>query len=109
MENEILITREQAVALVPYPVTANAVWRWMRRGVRARNGEIIRLDHVRYGGKLFTSREALERFAVALKEADDRHFERVPFAPVSDVPARSRKARTREIAAAAKRVREAGI
>ena len=43
------------------PHTAS-IWRWMRKGVLSRGGERITLDHIRAGGKLFTTESALETF-----------------------------------------------
>lgn len=39
-----------------------AVWRWCRKGVLAGDGRRIYLKHCRRGGKLFTTREALDDF-----------------------------------------------
>ncbi|MCI0630465.1 MAG: DUF1580 domain-containing protein, partial [Phycisphaerales bacterium] len=59
---EELITLVEAAKLSPGRPSVNAVWRWCRRGVRARNGERIRLEHVRAGGRIFTSAAGLGRF-----------------------------------------------
>lgn len=45
----------------PHPST---LWRWCRRGIRG-----VRLEHVRLGHRVCTSREAIGRFANALAEA----------------------------------------
>jgi hypothetical protein len=52
------------------PVNPSTVWRWTRRGVRARDGRIVRLEAIRVGGTCCTSDEALLRFFRALS-ADD--------------------------------------
>lgn len=44
----------------------STLYRWCRRGV---NG--VRLEYIRVGRNMVTSREALERFFVALAAADD--------------------------------------
>lgn len=54
--------------------SASAVWRWCRRGVLARDGTRIRLEHRRVGGKIFTSTAWLEAFTKALTDADTAYF-----------------------------------
>lgn len=54
--------------------SANCVWRWCRRGVLARNGERIRLKHVRIGGKIFTTRRWLDDFGRGLAAEDAKYF-----------------------------------
>lgn len=52
------------------PVSPSTVWRWTTRGVRARNGSLVRLEAIKVGGTCCTSDEALQRFVRALS-ADD--------------------------------------
>ena len=47
-------------------VNPSTVWRWTTRGVRARNGVLIRLESIKVGGTCCTSDEALLRFFRAL-------------------------------------------
>jgi len=47
----------------------------MRRGIKARTGERIRLRHVRVGGKLFTTEKWVGEFVHALAEADLAAFD----------------------------------
>ena len=51
-------------------VNPSTVWRWTKRGVRARNGVRVRLEAIKVGGTCCTSDEALLRFFHALS-ADD--------------------------------------
>lgn len=51
------------------------LWRWARRGVCAHNGERVRLEHERRGGRLYTSVEAIQRFGQNLAEADTEYFD----------------------------------
>ena len=51
-------------------VNPSTVWRWTTRGVRARNGVLVRLESIKVGGTCCTSDEALLRFFHALS-ADD--------------------------------------
>lgn len=45
----------------------STLWRWAKKGVRG-----VRLEHVRLGHRICTSREALNRFAQRLAEVDDQ-------------------------------------
>lgn len=47
-------------------VNPSTVWRWAKRGVRARNGVRVRLEAIKVGGTCCTSDEALLRFFHAL-------------------------------------------
>jgi hypothetical protein len=44
------------------PVNPATLWRWATRGVRARDGTLIRLEALKIGGTCCTSDEALARF-----------------------------------------------
>lgn len=70
-----LLTLSQAARVAPGSPTPNCVWRWCRRGVIARSGRRVRLEHVRVGGKLFTSAEWLDSFGHRLAEADADYFD----------------------------------
>ena len=52
------------------PVNPSTVWRWTTRGIRARDGMLVRLEAIKVGGTCCTSDEALLRFFRALS-ADD--------------------------------------
>lgn len=77
------ITLAQAAKLAPGRPSSCAVWRWCRTGIKSRTGERIRLDHVRVGGRIFTTESELQRFFRLVAEADRAHFE-------VDVPAPER-------------------
>jgi hypothetical protein len=71
IHNENLINLRTAAKLRPCgrkgrPTHVSTVHRWIQRGVRG-----IRLEAVRIGGSLFTSREALQRFAERLTGSPD--------------------------------------
>jgi hypothetical protein len=69
------ITLSQAAKIAPGRPSINCLWRWCRRGVIARSGERVRLQHVRVGGKIFTAALWLEEFGRQLAEADQRYFD----------------------------------
>jgi len=75
MNSEQKLTCNEAARLAPGKPHPSAVWRWCRKGVRTRSGGRIRLEHIRVGGRLFTSREALDRFFVAVAAADVGYFD----------------------------------
>jgi hypothetical protein len=61
------ISLAQAAALIPparagRPVSPSCVFRWIRDGVKTPSGERVHLEAARLGGRLITSRAALERF-----------------------------------------------
>jgi len=64
--------------------------RWVLTGAKAPDGTRVRLEAIRLGGRWFTSREALQRFAEALTPRFDGD---PPPAPRS--PARRRRASDR--------------
>ncbi len=56
--NEKLLTLTEAAALLPGRPSVCTLWRWRTRGARGR-----KLESVVLGGKVYTSAEALQRFA----------------------------------------------
>lgn len=69
------ITLGQASHLVPGRPSTNCMWRWCRKGVLARSGERIRLEHVRIGGRIFTRPNWVEEFSQRLTAADVSYFD----------------------------------
>jgi len=74
-EADTRLTLSQAARIAPGAPTPNCVWRWCRRGVIARSGDRVRLQHVRVGGKLFTTARWLDEFGQRLADADAEYFE----------------------------------
>ena len=69
LNQEELLSLSESCAALPRidgkrPHTST-IWRWCRKGVRG-----VRLEHVRLGHRICTSRAALNRFANALAVAD---------------------------------------
>ncbi len=69
------ITLTEAAKITPGRPSTNCLWRWCRRGVLSRSGERVRLEHVRIGGKIFTTAQWVEQFGKALAEADASFFD----------------------------------
>ncbi|HKQ49704.1 MAG TPA: hypothetical protein VJZ71_16645 [Phycisphaerae bacterium] len=69
------ISLTEVAKIAPGRPSTNCVWRWCRRGVRGRDGERVRLQHVRIGGMIYTTRHWLDEFGRRLAEADARYFE----------------------------------
>lgn len=69
------LTLTQAAKLAPGRPSVNCVWRWCRRGVVARDGHRVRLQHIRSGGKIFTTAPWLLAFSTELAAADAQHFD----------------------------------
>lgn len=85
------ITLSQAAKLAPGRPSPNCVWRWCREGVKAASGQRVRLKHVRFGSRIYTTRQWLSAFGLALAEADAAYFERGEQAP--EVTARTSRRR----------------
>jgi hypothetical protein len=93
------LTLGQIAAEVPSRPHSSCVWRWCRRGVKSRSGERIRLEHVRIGGKIFSTAAWLNEFGRRLAEADAQHFDErddaadalAPRDPAYGLPGRARR------------------
>ncbi len=70
-----LIPLGRAAAIVPGHPSTSTVWRWCRKGVMARNGQRVRLEHVRAGGKVLTKAAYVHQFMKRLAEADTVYFD----------------------------------
>lgn len=70
------------------PVNPSTVWRWTTRGVRDRNGVLVRLEAIKVGGTCCTSDEALLRFFRALSTDDSRTPAPSPALSQHEEPAR---------------------
>ena len=108
LSDECKVTLAQAAANCHTRPHVSAVWRWARRGIKSAAGTRVRLEHIRIGGRIYTSLGALDRFFQAVADADLEHFADKP----SSEPAlseRSSEQRDREIAAADRRLAAAGI
>ena len=113
MKNEYL-SLAQAARIAPASPSPNTVWRWCRKGVKARTGERVHLEHVRVGGKIFIDRPALERFFKELADADAAYFAEPEQAPSNGISKKSCRPRTsgqraKAITAAESDLKEAGI
>ena len=102
----------QAAQIAPGRPSANCIWRWCRKGVLSRGGERIRLQHVRIGGKIFTTAAWLHEFGKRLAEADTEYFDLDDQTTVA-LPARPRtrseKQRLAAIERAERELAEAGV
>lgn len=86
-------------------IARSTLWRWCRKGLRG-----VHLDYVRVGRDIATSREALNRFFVALAETDPPLDNPRPLRLPDDIRSqRSRRAQKRAFDRAERRLAEAGI
>ena len=69
IENEHKLTLTQASKRIPGRPHASTLWRHISKGFVAADGSRIFLEHMRYGRRIFTSLEAVERFAKHIAEA----------------------------------------
>lgn len=65
-ENEQLLSMTQAAKLLPGRPDVATLWRWRTSGCRG-----IKLESILFGGRRYTSREALSRFIAATTAAAD--------------------------------------
>lgn len=79
LQDEKVLRLVEAVKLLPRhvgrKVHTSTLWRWMRVGCKSRVGRRVFLDHIRLGGVLLTSAEALDRFGNELAKADREYFD----------------------------------
>lgn len=73
-----LLTISEAANECPRRTSATSIWRWARKGLKARTGERVHLRHVRVGGMVMIPRDALGEFFQSLADADAEHFDRRP-------------------------------
>ena len=66
ISEEKLVSLADAAKTLPGRPHVSTIWRWHTRGIRG-----IRLETVVVGGRRFTSRESLQRFAEATTAAAD--------------------------------------
>jgi hypothetical protein len=78
----VWITLGQAGQRLPGRPSACTIWRWCRKGIRSRGGDRIKLTHVRLGGRILTTAEAVADFGQRLAEADVAHFDARAAAPL---------------------------
>ncbi|MEI7837955.1 MAG: DUF1580 domain-containing protein [Planctomycetota bacterium] len=110
-ETQDYITLTQAAKRAPGRPSINCIWRWCRKGVLARDGQRVRLEHVRIGGKLYTTEAWLIQFGRSLAEADADYF-RLQGRPVVSQPSfrpRTEKQRQADIERAERELAEAGV
>ena len=109
LDKDDLLSLSDAAYRCPGHVSQSAVWRWARKGLKARSGIRLRLRHVRVGGRLYTTQEDLAAFFADLAEEDAKHFAR-PAPAESPSPGRrcSLRQRERDIEAANARIEARG-
>ena len=108
MHDTHLLTLAQAAKTLPGHVHLSTIWRWARRGIKARGGPRVKLAHVRLGGKIYVDLTALEAFGRALADADAAHFDSEGATPA--VPrTRTSTRRERDIQAAEAELDRAGV
>jgi len=56
------ITLREAAHRTPGQPSIGTIWRWARRGILTRIGSTVRLQHVRIGGRVYTTEAWLQDF-----------------------------------------------
>ena len=99
LKKERPVSLSEAAELLPVstrthkPLSTSAIARWCLRGLLASDGARIRLEHLRTS-KLFTTREALERFTTRLACAEKPASEPAAVDPAPPRPRPRRSSRT---------------
>ena len=101
---EKVLSLKEAISLLPKSPrnkTLNicTMYRWILRGLRSKDGMVVRLEVIKIGGTTCTSQEALQRF-----------FDRLPGnQSVVTPPTQTQRQRLRRIKQAEEELRRAGI
>ena len=70
MQKEKVYSLSQSAKIVPSldgkPIHTSTLWRWCKKGLKG-----VRLEYIRIGTRICTSKEALSRFFVALAEKEE--------------------------------------
>jgi hypothetical protein len=71
ISTESILSLREAAKLLPSsrlgrPCSFQCILRWILNGTKSPDGQIVKLEALRLGGRWITSREALQRFAEAL-------------------------------------------
>jgi hypothetical protein len=108
------LSLSEVAAIAPGRPHVSAVWRWCRKGVLARNGERVKLRHIRVGARVFVPDGALEEFAQTLAQADATYFDgHAPSSTAARAPTtcrgRTEDQRNRDIDAARRRLEQKGV
>ena len=83
--DETILSLHDAAQLIPSNragkrINFSTVWRWALKGIIAQNGDRVKLEFVKCGGRLLTSKQALERFVAALTTSSRQPEIRTPTA-----------------------------
>lgn len=87
-----------------YGQTEYAIWRWCRKGIKARSGQRVHLKHIRSGRRLLTTQAWLDEFHTDLTRED--HAGLATGAPIEPKP---NPQRVGDVAAAQAELAAAGI
>lgn len=105
-ETETTVSLTEAAKIIPRRngkrAAISTIWRWCRKGIKG-----VRLEYIRVGRNIATSREALNRFYEALAQADPAPAE--PVAQPKPLWSATPAARQVSIDAAARVLERAGI
>ncbi len=106
------ITLSEAAKRVPGRPNSATVWRWARKGIIARDGSRVKLEHRRCGARIFVPPEALDQFFKSVADADARFFDaqrETQRLPDLEVPRPTSAMRRKQIEAAKRELAARGI
>lgn len=71
-KNEPRISITNALKFIPVPVSEQAVYKWTTRGVWSCAAKrVIKLESQKIGGRVYTSKAAVDRYVASTAEAED--------------------------------------
>ena len=103
LANEQILTLSAATKHIPDHPHTSTLWRWCRQGLMG-----VRLEYQRVGRRIYTSREALQRFFESVTEADRAAYAS-SHPTASPQPSTPKPNRDQAIAAAESELADAGI
>lgn len=109
IHEEPLLDMRSAARLMPGQPSPAVPWRMCRKGVLARNGERVFLEHWRYGRKLYTTKTAIKAFAKATAQADAERLAETPSPKLTPGKHRDADRRAADITAAENRLKKGGL
>lgn len=109
LNHDELLDMKAASRILPGHPSSAVVWRWCRKGILARDGRRIFLEHRRYGRKLFTTKTAMHDFAKAVADADAKELAPPPTTKSESKPYRDAVRRRADVDAATERLKNQGF
>jgi len=70
LDTDRILTLAEAGKMFPKRISPTSMWRYCIEGYKARDGEPIKLEHVRMGRQIFVTVDAIETFMKTVAERE---------------------------------------